>query len=388
MAATAGTPTPQAQHRVRLDVHRSLTEVRDGGHNRWHADIEPLRRIKPGEVVELDTRDAGDAQIQSTGEFNVEASTDLDLIHPLTGPFYVEGAEPGDVLEVEIIDIVPNEWGWSSVYPDTGGVMRGTVEQSYGLRWKFEDGLATSSDFPQAKIPVRPFIGNIGVAPSKERHAAILARERKLVEAGVDCPEPSERYAYPPLEPVIKNGLRTIPARELGGNLDAKDLGPGSRFVIRVDVPGALLSLGDVHAAQGDGESFGTAIEIGSRVTIRCHLLKASQLLWTPRFPVIKIDVPIPGRHTGKSIMTMGLAHDENDQVAAHDVTLAAQNALRQMVEYLVCVHKLTQEHAFTLGSVAVDLRISMIQNAPTPLVSAVLPLDVLGGEEPSWTKP
>lgn len=387
MSTIEHNPPVDIAHRVRLDINASLVDTRDGGHNRWHPAIEPLRYVKPGELIELDTRDASDAKVLGSDEFDVEASTDLDLIHPLTGPFYVEGAEPGDLLEVEIVDIVPGKWGWSSIYPDTGGVMHGTVKQSYGLKWRFENGVATSSDFPGVTIPVQPFIGNIGVAPSPQRLSAITAREQEVVNAGFDCPLPSARHAYPPSEPVIAHGLRTIQARELGGNLDAKDLGAGSRFVVPVDVLGALLSLGDVHAAQGDGESFGTAIEIAARVFIRCHLLKADKLLWRPKFPVIKIDAPVPGRHRGKSIITTGLAQDDSGRVSAHNVTLATQNALLEMIEYLVCVHGLKREHAFSLASVAVDLRISMIQNAPSPLVSAVLPLDVLGSEEPSWVK-
>ncbi|MQA09035.1 MAG: acetamidase [Pseudonocardiaceae bacterium] len=381
-------PPAATEQWIRLDTEKSLHTARDGGHNRWHPDITPLAHVAPGELIALDVRDASDAQVLGPGEFDVEASTNLDLIHPLTGPIYVDGAEIGDLLEVEIVDIVPDEWGWSSIFPGGGGVMQHHVLTPFGFKWHLENGFATSSQLPGASIPAHPFIGVLGVAPSAERHAAMLARERQVVADGGETPQPSHRFAYPDSENVVNSGLRTNPARETGGNFDTKDLTAGTRFIVPVDVPGALLSLGDVHMAQGDGESFGTAIETRAKILLRCHVMKAKSLRWTPRFPVIKIDKPVPGRHRGPTLMTTGLAYNDDDRISFQNVTLATQNALTQMVEYLVHVHDMSRAEALGLSSLVVDIRVSVIVNPPTPVVSAVLPLDVLGGLAGNWTLP
>jgi formamidase len=377
---------PAGDHLIALDLSKSLAEARDGGHNRWHPAIAPLVRVRPGELVVMDVRDSSDGQVTGDSDRDTEAGTDLDRIHPLTGPIHVEGAEPGDLLDVEIVDLHVDDWGWSGVYPGGGGVMEHAVKEPLVVTWRFGDGRARCAEIPGVSVPARPFIGVIGVAPSEQRLVAIQTREARVVERGGEAFPPLSRFAFPDDVAVATDGLRTTAAREIGGNLDCTDITAGSRFLTLVDVPGALLSLGDCHFAQGDGESFGTAIEVRARVTLRCHVHKAAGLSWRPRFPVIKVDRPVAGRNPGPMVITMGMPLDDAGEIRYHDVTLATQNALMEMAGYLVRTRGLTWNQAFTLATVAGDLRTSVIVNPPSPVVSVALPTTTLEREEQWWT--
>ncbi|MGN6170195.1 MAG: acetamidase/formamidase family protein [Solirubrobacteraceae bacterium] len=386
MADTGGLRSAkELDHEVKLDLDRSLAEARDGGHNRWHPAISPLVRARPGELIAMDVRDSSDVQVVGDSHRDTQAGTDLDRIHPLTGPIYVDGAEPGDLLDVEIVDLSVGTWGWSGIYPGGGGVMRDAVSEPEVVIWQFAGGYARSEQLPGVAIPASPFIGVIGVAPSEERLRAIIAREARVVEQSGEAFLPQGRFAFPDSPQIAAEGLRTIAAREIGGNLDVRDIGAGSRFLTLVDVPGALLSLGDCHFAQGDGESFGTAIETKAHVCLRCHLHKSRDLNWRPRFPLVKVDRPMQGRHPGPVLMTTGMPLDAHGEIGFHDVTLATQNALMELVDYLVHARGLTRNQAFTLVSVAGDLRISVIVNPPSPVVSVTLPIRVLELEERWW---
>ncbi len=362
-------------HVIELDVERSVHTVRDGGHNRWHCDIPPLVRMNPGEVLQADVRDASDAQVFLSEEIDVMAATDLDLIHPLTGPVYINGAQPGDLLEVEIMEIEVDTKGWSSVFHGGGGLMEEHVAEDAGFIWERRGDIITSQDLPGVEVKSRPFLGVIGVAPSEESRREILRQEERVRAAGGSVMPPSPRFAYPDDEFVVRDGLRTNPARPLGGNLDTRDLTAGSRFFIRVDVPGALLSFGDMHMAQGDGESFGTAIETSGTVTLRCHLHKSEALPWVPEYPVLQIDGPVEGRYASTSIICYGMAYDADGNISPKDTNLATQNALLALARYLSAVRGLNDAQAKTVISVAGDLRIPVIVNPPTPVVSASLEL-------------
>ncbi len=378
MTAPTDLPAGVSQH-VRLDVTKSLAEGRDGGHNRWHASVPPLLTVQQGELVALDVRDSSDAQV---AEDRLDAGTDLDRLHPLTGPIHVEGAMPGDLLEVEIVDVAHADRGWSGVYPGGGGVMRDAVREPRVILWSLVDGIGRSEGLPGVAVPADPFIGVIGVAPCEERRAAIAARERRVVERGGEALQPSGRHAMPDDPRVAAEGLRTLPPRELGGNLDARDLTAGSRIYLPVDVPGALLSLGDLHFAQGDGESYGTAIEVSGRVCLRCRVHCAEDVRWSPRFPVIRPAQVAGGRNPRPTLMTLGMPHTDDGEVSYSDVTLATQRALGEMAEYLQAARGYDANDAYAIVTVAGDLRISVIANAPSPVVAVALPLDVLEREE------
>jgi formamidase len=208
-----------------------------------------------------------------------------------------------------------------------------------------------------------PFAGVIGVAPSLEVLEEYRQREESFRGRGVPVADAAPDDARPS---TASEGLRTIPPRGLGGNLDVRDLVAGSRIWLPVHVPGALFSIGDIHFAQGDGEVCGTGIEIAGAVTVRFALDRNPS--FRPRSPVYET----PGRPARPCFATTGIAVDE-----PIDIDAAARAALLEMLDYLVAVRGLDRRAAYALCSAAVDLHIAEAVDVPYPLVSALLPLDV-----------
>jgi formamidase len=166
-----------------------------------------------------------------------------------------------------------------------------------------------------------------------------------------------------------------VPPRENGGNLDIKQLTAGSRLMLSVQVTGALVSFGDPHFAQGDGESCGAAIEMTAQATVRIGLRRADQIAWRPANPAYTHTAPkIAGR---LYIATTGLSLDRDGSNRFLDPLTAARRALEELVDHLVAERGYSEEQAYVILSVAADLRISEIVNFPNALVSAALPLDI-----------
>jgi formamidase len=369
---------------IDLDLGRPLVLAKDAGHTRWHPDIPPLAFIEPGDEVAADVRDGGDLQMAT----DPGGRSDINRLHPLTGPFYVRGAEPGDLLTVELLAVEADDFGWTAIRRHGKGLMRDSVEEEFITVWHIADGLARSPDLPGVAIKGVPFLGIVGVAPSRERMRVTRERETAVNEAGGWALLPALEGAIPPESGT--DGLRTMPPREIGGNLDIKDVAAGARLTLPVDVPGALLSFGDPHFSQGDGESFGTAIEMCARIRFRCSVRKADSIRWRPRFPYLETPAGAAAREPRAELITTGMSIDEDGREHYLDVSIAARRALIEMTDHLV------QERDFSLGqaqaivSVAADLRISVVNNPPTIVVCAALPLDIFetgsppAGESPS----
>jgi formamidase len=212
-------------------------------------------------------------------------------------------------------------------------------------------------------VPEDAFAGVIGVAPSHERLDALLRREESLRDRGQPVADSMPEGAVPP---EAADGLRTIPPRELGGNLDVRQLVAGSRLRLPVDVPGALFSVGDLHFAQGDGEVCGTAIEVAGAVTVRFGVIRDAAR--QSRFPTFET----PGRPARAAFATTGIPVD-----VGMDLNAAAREALLEMIDHLEDTYGFARPAAYALCSAAVDLRISEVVDVPYPLVSALLPLDL-----------
>jgi formamidase len=364
------------ERRVVLDRTRSLQDALDAGHTRWHPSVPPIAHVAPGEVVAIDVRDGGDAQVRpDTTEADL-ADYDIDRLHPLTGPFHVTGVEPGDLLEVEVLEITPPDFGWSRVSPGGGGLMRDSVQEPLLVTWRLEDGVARSAALPGVAIPGAPFIGTIGVAPSPSQLAAIAEREARLADEGGWALLPSPRNAVPREPQIEGEGLRTMPPREFGGNMDVRDLVAGCRVVFTANVAGGLLSIGDLHFAQGDGESFGTAIEMSGTVRFRCGVRKAAETSWRPRAPFF--EIPAASSRDGRPyLITTGVPVDDRDRNGYLDLRLATRNALDEMANYLTRERGYSLAQAHCVVSVAADLRINVVNNPPNPLVSVALPLEI-----------
>ena len=295
-------------------------------HKEWNNALPPRLTIESGDTVVFETRDAADGYYSPT-------STDADVLgrgpfrgHPLTGPVRVRGARPGDVLVVEVVDVKPAApFGWTNVRPGRGLLPEEDFAKPYLAIWDLSDGSHARLG-QRIAVPMEPFPGVMGVA---------------LDEPG---------------------GHSTMPPRKNGGNMDIKQLIAGTVLYLPVWVDGALFSVGDAHAAQGDGEVCVTAVEMQAQVTLRFELLSGRGL----REPQLRTRGPLaPRANTGSYFATTA---------QGPDLFKASQQAIRYMIEHLGRERGLSREEAYVLCSVAVDLKISEIVDAPNWIVSAFLP--------------
>lgn len=295
-------------------------------HAFWDNSLAPRLRIESGDTVVFETLEASANQIVPTSTDADMATLSFDPIHPLNGPVYVEGAEPGDALEVEVVSLEHKGWGWNGVIPGFG--LLPEIATPYLHHYRIEGDKCYFRD--DIVLPYEPFCGCMGVGPA----------------------EPGR--------------LLTTPPRANGGNIDVRHLTPGTRVFFPVLTPGALFSCGDCHSAQGDGEVNGTGIETPMTVTLRFYLHKGkAPKEFTFIYP------------PGQPLTVLG---DQGYYVAtAHgpDLFVDAQNAIRSIVAYLVANHDMTAEQAYCLCGAAVDLKISEIVDAPNWIVSAYLPLGI-----------
>lgn len=331
-------------------------------HNRWHPDLDPVATVAPGEEVTLECRDGIDGQLTRTSTHADILDLDLGLGHPLTGPVFVEGAESGDVLEIELVAYEPADFGVTAVIPGFG-FLADLFPDPYLVKWEIRGGCARSDELPGVAVPDGTFAGVAGVAPSSASLAEYRRREQEIADRGGPVAESLPERAFPA---IATDGLRTIPPREIGGNMDIRSLVAGSRLFLPVHVPGALFSIGDLHFAQGDGEVCGTGIEIAGATTVRFAL--HTDPAWRPRFPAYET----PDAPSRRSFATTGIPVRD-----PMDLTVAAREALREMIGYLESTQGLDGVAAYALCSAVVDLRLSEVVDVPYPLVSAVLPLDV-----------
>jgi formamidase len=336
-------------------------------HNRWHPDLEPVATVAPGETLTLETEDGLAGQLGRESTHEDAGSLDLGLGHPLAGPVRIEGAEPGDLLEVEFVAYEAADFGVTAVIPGFG-YLADLFTEPYLVKWEIAEGRARSEELSGVAVPGATFAGVAGVAPSHVRMARIRAREEDLRARGGAVADDLPETAVPP---EAASGLRTIPPRELGGNLDVPQLVAGSRLLLPVDVSGALFSVGDLHFAQGEGEVCGTGIEIAGTVTLRFGL--RTQAAWRPPFPAYET----PGLPARPAFATTGLPVDEDGRNESLDLALATRRALLAMLDHLTVERGFRREAAYALMSAVVDLRLSEVVDIPNPVVSALLPLDI-----------
>jgi len=299
-------------------------------------------------------------------------------VHPLTGPIYVKGASPGDLLEVEYLEITSQPNGFTLFRPGSG-FLGDLFKEPYIAHWNIEGESATSPQLPGVRIPDSSFMGTAGVAPSHNQIKQWTYRERLLADQGNPIALPNPKEAIPKIESIATEGLRTVPPRENCGNVDVKQLTKGSKLFIPVNVPGALYSVGDGHFAQGDSECCLTAIEVGATTRIKFQLHKEVASERQIRFPMFthreyfdSIDWLAPKRFTATTGMPIHVdGTNENG-----NLNLAARNALLEMLN-LLQKRGWTIEQAYIICSVAVDLKISNIVNMPNVVVSAFLSEDI-----------
>lgn len=357
---------------VTIDRSKHLWEEPATGHNRWHPDVPPILEVDPGEEVVLETRDASDGNVR----YGSDEVTPTKAVHPLTGPVYVKGAQPGDLLEIEYLEIVPQPWGYTRFGP-LGGYLPDLFPEPYMVQWDIKDGWATSARLPGVRIPDGSFMGTAGLAPSHAMLAEWTRRETALVQRGGAAMLPDPEDAVPAF--IGSDGARTMPPRENCGNVDAKQLTRGARLFIPVQVDGGLYSVGDGHFAQGDGEACITAIEMGATVAVRFHLHPGEaarhNIRW-PRFSHPDYFLRPEWAAPRNFVATMGMPVRHDSEQEGGDLNLATRNALIAMID-LLQERGWTREQAYVICSVAVDLRISNIVDLPNVTVSAFLPEDI-----------
>jgi acetamidase/formamidase len=297
-------------------------------HFAWDNSLAPVLQIDSGDSVVVDTWDASRHEIKrtSTSADAAKRKREPGVGHALTGPIALRGARAGDTLVVDVLEVTPAQWGWTSFSPGRG-LLPDDFAATHLRIWDLSSG-ATARGLEGVRVPLAPFCGVMGVALS----------------------EPGSHS--------------TIPPRRVGGNMDVRQLTAGSTLYLPIEVDGALFSVGDAHAAQGDGEVCITAIEMDSTTRLRFSVSQTSL-----REPQLRIDRPptvIGGAYHGC------MAH-------APDLMQAAQNATRYLIEWLCKAVHLSAEDAYILSSVAAELRISQVVDAPNWTVTAFFPLGILG---------
>jgi formamidase len=363
---------------IKIDRSRHLCDEPTTGHNRWHPDVQPILEVAEGEDVALETRDAVDGYLTPSSTVADFATLPFGAIHPLTGPLYVKGARPGDLLEVEFVEIIPQRWALSAIVPNLG-FLRDVMTTPFLVHWHIADGWATSPQLPGVHLPGAPFMGVAGVAPSGQQLEAWTRREADLAARGGFALPPDAAGAVPSSGPAATHGLRTIPPRENGGNFDVKQLTKGAKLLLPVAVEGALFSTGDAHFAQGDGEVCLTAVEMGATcvVRFRTHRGEAERhnIRW-PRFQRSDYFADPRWAVPQRFIATMGMPVDEKGTNHGENLTVACRHAVLNMMS-LLQERGFSREQAYVICSVAVDLKISNVVDLPNFVVSAFLPEDI-----------
>jgi acetamidase/formamidase len=295
-------------------------------HFGWDHSIPPAQTVAPGSTIHFECLDSGGGQFKPDSTVADVASLDFSKVNPVTGPVFVDGAEPGDALKITIHEFEPSGFGWTANIPGFGLLADQFTEPALNL-WKYDAAALTPALYGRnGRVPLKPFAGTIGVAP-----------------------------AEPGLHSVV-------PPRRVGGNLDIRDLAAGTTLYLPIEVAGALFSIGDTHAAQGDGEVCGTAIESAMNVALTLDLVKGANLSM-PRFTT-------PGpvtRHLDEKgyEVTTGIGPD---------LMSGAKAAVSNMIDLLGKQHGLAAVDAYMLCSVCGDLRISEIVDMPNWVVSFYFP--------------
>lgn len=364
--------------------------------NRYHPAIPPAARAKPGDVIVLHTRDALDSDLTLDSNADDLAAADLNLVHPMTGPVFIEGAERGDVVAVTLMDIEPDQYGYTVIVPGFG-FLRDLYTEPYLVNWRLSRTHAESDQMPGVKVPYEAFMGSVGVMPGEPEVTAWLERESQLAAVGGIALPPQPIGALPsavcgPEGSHKDTCLRTVPPRENGGNMDVQQMQIGTTLLLPCFVDGCGLFVGDVHYAQGDGEVSGTAIEMGAVVTLTTEIRKGQGSVI--KGPEVEGGSQIKDIEPSKFYQTVGLplkavgeippphAYLESQKIAdlanlSEDLMLAARDALIKMIDYIQREHGLDREQAYILASVAVDLRVGQVVDVPNYIVTAVLNLDV-----------
>ena len=397
-ASGAHADTTDVKTQSRVVVPKKGAHCKDDPNcmNRYHPAIKPVASARPGQLILFETRDALDSDLTVDSQPKDLAAVDLNLVHPMTGPVHIEGAKRGDVLAVTLIDVEPDEYGYTLIVPGFG-FLRDLYTEPYIANWKLNRLEAVSDQLPGVHIPMNAFMGSVGTLPGPQEVDTYVAREKQLAEANGIALPPQPIGAIPaavcgPNGSHKDKCVRTIPPRENGGNMDVKQMVVGTTLLLPCYIDGCGLFVGDVHYAQGDGEVSGTAIEMGAKVTVRTEIRKGmlSMIRGGPHFEggsqLKKLEPDVFYATIGYPLKKAGEVppqhlYLDSAKIAPltnlnEDLVVASRSALVDMIEWLQKNKGMTREQAYVYTSVACDLRIGNVVDVPNYTVSTICPLE------------
>ena len=372
-----------------LDSAKKFEDQEKLGHNRWHPEIPPVATVKPGQSFRVDCREWFDGAILDDDSAEDMLNAPLLTVHKLSGPFAVEGAKPGDLLIVDILDVgpIPQEdsgplagqgWGYTGIFSKNNGgsFLVDQFPDAYKAIWDFTGQVATSRHIPEVRFEGLIHPGLMGTAPSAQLLAKWNKREGDLIATD---PHRMPPLALPPeAEHAVLGGLprdqwarvgsegaRTAPPRENGGNQDIKNLSKGSRIFYPVFVDGANLSVGDLHFSQGDGEiTFSGAIEMGGFIDLRVDILKGGM----DTYGVSEHAIFMPGRvepRFSEWLAFSGTSVTLDGEQRYLDSHLSYQRACLHAIDYLVKFGYAPEQAYLLLGAAPIEGRLSGVVDIP-----------------------
>jgi len=385
-----------------LDPTRKFEDQKYVGHNRWHPDIPPVLTVKQGQSVRIECREWFDGAIVNDDSAEDILNAPLKTVHKLSGPFAVEGAKPGDLLVVDILDVGPlpessgplagQGWGYTGIFAkkNGGGFLTDQFPDAYKAIWDFTGQVATSRHIPHVSFPGLIHPGLMGTAPSAELLARWNAREQALIDTD---PLRVPPLALPPepegavlgsltgadFDRVAATGARTAPPRENGGNQDIKNLSKGTRVFYPVFVDGANLSVGDLHFSQGDGEiTFCGAIEMGGFIDLRFEIIPDGMA----KYGVGENAIFLPGTvdpRFSEWIAFSGTSVTLDGEQRYLDSDLAYQRACLHAIDYLTKFGYSPEQAYLLLGSAPIEGRLSGVVDIPNSCATVYLPTAIFG---------
>lgn len=376
---------------IKVDLNQPASE-NEQVHNRWHPDIPMACWVKPGEDFILETYDWTAGAIKNDDDASDVRDVDLSTVHYLSGPVGVQGAEPGDLLVVDLLDIgarADSLWGFNGFFSKTngGGFLTDHFPSAQKAIWDFNGLYTRSRHIPGVEFAGLIHPGLIGCLPDHKLLEDWNRREQALIDTDPGRVPP---LANPPFaatahmgklkgearDRAAAAGARTVPPREHGGNCDIKDLSRGSKIYFPVYVDGAGLSVGDLHFSQGDGEiTFCGAIEMAGWVHMRVQLIKGGMAKYGIRNPVFKPSPIVPNYNN--FLIFEGISVDEQGQQHYLDVNVAYRQACLNAIEYLTKFGYSRAQGYALLGSAPVQGHISGIVDIPNACATLWLPTDI-----------
>ena len=378
----------------RVELGKSMADQEVPGHNRWHPDIPAMADTDPGTDFRIECLDWTNGQVGNNDSANDIRDMDLSQNHVLSGPIQVNGAEPGDVLVVDILNMGPfagadTEWGYTGLFSrqNGGGFLTDLYPDAHKAIWDLRGFQATSRHIPDVRFTGIQHPGLIGCAPSAELLAEWNRREQALIDTNPDRVPP---LALPPepqnailgtldsseFDRVAGEACRTVPPREHGGNVDIKNLTIGTRVYFPVYVEGAKLSMGDLHFSQGDGEiSFCGAIEMAGFIDLGVDLIKGGVEKYSLNSPMFELS-PLEPRYSSYLVFE-GISVDDEGNQHYMNAHIAFRQACLNAIRYLKKCGYTDEQAYILLGAAPIEGRISGIVDIPNVCCSLYIPTEI-----------